>query len=493
MPVLAETWLRKATQVSDGQHSEAALLFQQIRTKRLYEPLTTGLPIEVKFEEYGRGIFAKEDFSGGQMVWREVPIISAQTSISLKAPACSQCARSLLTAIDYFGDDVLRSMKPAERRVVAKYWPQVSIIECPKCQREKYCSEDCLKAAWYQHHQVLCPKKNKAAVELYDFCDKGELCTEGYWSAPFSPMSVARIWAAVIADVRRAVKQAREDGADTDEPTVEMWAHAKAPYRRFIAYGKAGHAEWAHKMVDLMNRVFNNFPDGINYKIDNREFEGRYYQVACNCQSFSDPLTPYRRFLSRMKVDSNSKHVVPYMASIGEPKEAVFGGLFALHACLNHSCDNDVEILDCDVGGFPGIGVRARRKIAAGQELFSTYIDTRTPRAERRAWLFRAYNFWCQCRRCQFEGDGPEECSHCGIKPEQGKYFLGCANCKRAWYCTPKCQKIAWKKGHKRICKTKHSDVVSSVEEPVREQIRKLADLFYKEMPKHLSKPSESK
>ena len=89
----------------------------------------------------------------------------------------------------------------------------------------------------------------------------------------------------------------------------------------------------------------------------------------------------------------------------------------------------------------------------------------------------RRYGFLCQCLRCQFEGDGPESCTHCGVKandsqqqqevggegsdedddvmpdiPSLKQTFPTCSRCKRAWYCSPGCQKEAWKKGHKKIC-----------------------------------------
>ena len=146
--------------------------------------------------------------------------------------------------------------------------------------------------------------------------------------------------------------------------------------------------------------------------------------------------------------------------TMADPEDAMFAGMFPLHACINHSCDNNVEVLD----GHPGVLVRAKRPIKRGEELFTTYINTRMSRKERRAWLFRGYNFWCHCNRCQFEGDGPEVCTQCGKSAEEmGKEkFPGCGKCHRAWYCSTSCQKSSWKKGHKRICSTAHSVTYST-------------------------------
>ena len=145
-----------------------------------------------------------------------------------------------------------------------------------------------------------------------------------------------------------------------------------------------------------------------------------------------------------------------------DPDDAMFAGMFPLHACMNHSCFNNVEVLD----GHPGVLVRAKLPIKKGDEIFTTYINTTLSRRERRAWLFRGYNFWCHCPRCNFEGDGPEVCTQCGKKAtDDGKEkYPGCGKCHRAWYCSTGCQKTAWKKGHKKICSTQHSVTSSSAD-----------------------------
>ena len=94
-------------------------------------------------------------------------------------------------------------------------------------------------------------------------------------------------------------------------------------------------------------------------------------------------------------------------------------------------------------------------------QIFITYIDTALPRMLRRAWLFKSFNFWCQCRRCKFEGDQPTVCTLCGAKAQVDKKFPTCGKCHKAWYCSTKCQRQAWSQGHKVICQTKHSIVAN--------------------------------
>ena len=71
LPVLAEFWLRKATQLSAGKDEEAAQLFQRVRVKRLYDPLTEDQPVSVEFTDFGRAVFAKRKYIA---LWNSIPV-----------------------------------------------------------------------------------------------------------------------------------------------------------------------------------------------------------------------------------------------------------------------------------------------------------------------------------------------------------------------------------------------------------------------------------
>ena len=48
---------------------------------------------------------------------------------------------------------------------------------------------------------------------------------------------------------------------------------------RFIAYGSSSNATTIPEMVTLMRNIFESLPEGQMYKITQREFDGRYFQV----------------------------------------------------------------------------------------------------------------------------------------------------------------------------------------------------------------------
>ena len=63
---MAEFWFRKATTLAPGgKDIEAATLFQKVRVKRTYGPLTEDYAVNVEFTEYGRAVFATDIFEEG--------------------------------------------------------------------------------------------------------------------------------------------------------------------------------------------------------------------------------------------------------------------------------------------------------------------------------------------------------------------------------------------------------------------------------------------
>jgi hypothetical protein len=49
----------------------------------------------------------------------------------------------------------------------------------------------------------------------------------------------------------------------------------------------------------------------------------------------------------------------------------------------------------------------------------------------------------------------PAECAACNAVPPAGRKFQVCAGCRAVRYCSPACQKAAWRSGHKAACRAK--------------------------------------
>lgn len=178
-------------------------------------------------EDSGKGVYTEKKIEPGEVLFRDSPVISAQTIDSAKvSPACSQCSRSLLEAAFYFRER-WATMSEKQKGIVQDHWPVVKTTSCPHCNRETYCSNVCLETAWRQHHQFLCPATNSVAKELFDFCDKGENIVKGMWNSVFSPMMLARIWASMTSVAKLGMVEDM-----LEEPTKEHWKIASMPYHK---------------------------------------------------------------------------------------------------------------------------------------------------------------------------------------------------------------------------------------------------------------------
>ncbi|WAR13605.1 SMYD5-like protein [Mya arenaria] len=419
LPVLAEFWLRKATAMvpEANRHTDldSATLFQQVRVKRIYGPLTKECPVKVAFTDYGRALLS-----------------------CIHLPACANCGASLITAKDFFGAKY-NTLPPELRAFADEHWPNVKGFPCRKCDKEIYCTVSCREEAWSRYHQIVCPSVNPAGNDLYDLIkNKGQGQSEkgkwqDLWVGQYSPIVLVKIWAMIVAEAKRLIK--------------ERGIH--------LVWNDICHPEDAGKCGE------------VSYPISEAEFEARYYQATCNLQAFSASKSPGTDFIENISEteDIRTLAMLKFLEENSKNATVSFAGMFPLHACLNHACNNNVEVTDGFAQGRPAVHVHVRQPIKPGEELFTTYIDTAMPRKLRRAWLYKSFSFWCICKRCQFEGDDNSTCTECKAPAADGKKLPGCSRCKRAWYCSGTCQKKAWMRGHKDICSLDHTSVHKRITE----------------------------
>lgn len=231
LPVVAEAWLRNATKLADKGDNSSAILFQRIRAKRLYEPLTHDMPVEVTFTNQGRAVRTTRAIKKGEVIFADRAFLHAQTLPSRKFPCCSHCVTSLITPEDVFSNEELQ--KPALQKAFKKYWPVRARVYCT-CKKEAYCSEQCRQEAWDSEHRLICPEKNPAVHKLYQVLDTYDQLTSsdvsayhGWWNASFSPLLMAKLWSSIVC---RAQQLAADKG--NEAPAAHDWALARAPFRR---------------------------------------------------------------------------------------------------------------------------------------------------------------------------------------------------------------------------------------------------------------------
>ncbi|KAI0698086.1 hypothetical protein BC835DRAFT_688817 [Cytidiella melzeri] len=78
-------------------------------------------------------------------------------------------------------------------------------------------------------------------------------------------------------------------------------------------------------------------------------------------------------------------------------------GIFPQMARLNHGCSSAFNSVYSWRQNEGVIVVHALKSVRQGQELLTTYADTKRPRDERRSFLQAHYGFTCQCSVCSLD------------------------------------------------------------------------------------------
>ncbi|RAL11665.1 S-adenosylmethionine-dependent methyltransferase [Aspergillus homomorphus CBS 101889] len=89
-------------------------------------------------------------------------------------------------------------------------------------------------------------------------------------------------------------------------------------------------------------------------------------------------------------------------------------------ALMNHSCDYNAVV------GFDGdeLFVKAIRPIAAGEQIFISYVDTTSPRTLRQRELRERYYFSCRCTKCEAEAEAEPVSVHADMNTAKAYSLL---------------------------------------------------------------------
>ncbi|KIR28868.1 putative protein lysine methyltransferase SET5 [Cryptococcus deuterogattii LA55] len=339
----------------------------------------------------GKGLVAKEGLKQGEMLWQEEPWIVTSDpghySLLTQSMMCSQCFS-----------------------LFARPSPPLS-VPCPHCITAHFCNRLCYtKSLSSSHLPLLCPGLNPDASSLMDFIRKrGERSVEG------------------VAKILARWRGEREWGAKgkAEEMEKRIWKgmarvsqKRKEMERREWSYiSKARMEEW-HLIHIMLINVLNPSPTHENYKSFQRllisQHPRRFRPV---------PLTE-----KEVKRWFSFESFLELLGLVGLNQEDS-GGLYALHAHLNHSCEPNIQVRNLPKSYTPPtqetlpvdlpppiqagdkvsnkLTILARHGIQPGEELTISYVNMKMPRDERRQALREGYGFWCACDRCVREKEGP--------------------------------------------------------------------------------------
>lgn len=454
----AEQAFLKAWEVSNSENEKALLMYQEVRAKRTFGKKLDLFPVQVKVDKISfRGLYASFDIEEtGIKLLEDTPQVFCQKMDSkLKGHmACDGCGRDLLSAEDFLEYHVNDVPEDIQTQIEAK-WPRVQVTPCPHCNEVFYCDQDCQEKSFVSHHRLLCKILNPQIIALLDETEK-KLKEHAKKSPNFQgfgsvtdPLMMCRIWARIICSALDVRGSPIEEKDEAMERTKNEFS--------YVGTGQNGAiAAKCTTLREKLHEIFNNKFIDVHLAVDEKEFEARYFEINCNSQLFQ-PKSNYEMLLTHLGYEGNFLEAsVKSLLKSTPPPPAVFSGLFELHHLLNHSCNPNcaVSSMGEHIKNKPGLKVFNRRPLKSGEELAISYIDESMPRKLRRQILHDAYDFWCLCARCTYEGDDATTCTQCGLEQsENEKKFLHCSRCKAAWYCSSDCQKKAWSRGHKEICR----------------------------------------
>ncbi|CAL1535004.1 unnamed protein product [Lymnaea stagnalis] len=422
--ITSEEWLKTIVLSASGDISRdkwvqtAYKLLQEIHTQRVYLPYVKEAPVRVFITGSGRGLAPTKTVLKGQLLFAELPELIEQNMASDSITACAHCGLSLVKPEDVFSKGHLAIADL--QRAFKKFWPKRKSTPCKTCDRVVYCNDTCRDAAWQRYHKVICPTvPNSTVAMLYDvrksFRDvmpTDGSSWQGWWNAEFSPTLLSKLWATIISTAKLAA-------TGTGQPSKTDWVKAASQFEKYSSAGGSVSAqETIPKMFELMVNIFKR-SKVLRYDVTAEDFNKRHQQVQTNFIEFHDVTDALHGFVDKMRQDPKRNKKIGQFFQEPLPR-AEFHGLFPLASTINHSCFPNAKILSGVLDGKPGIRVMATKEIEAGEEITVAYVDTGLKKAERRKKLWSRYAFLCQCPRCLYEGDGPEVCTHCGKKADDG-------------------------------------------------------------------------
>ncbi|KAF8192761.1 hypothetical protein K438DRAFT_1906839 [Mycena galopus ATCC 62051] len=313
---------------------------------------TARVDVRVFDKKKGKGLVATQKIAAGETIWVEDPfVIAPEWEIYDKqrgGAACSQCTT------------LFANLSEARAR-------------CPHCPAA-FCNALCRKRS-EKTHSLLCAAQNPASMPLLRWVRSREWmalhaltqCTARLLLANAAgEEALAADWAVV----RGFAVLGLEERARS-EPDRETW---KAAFELFRAtFQRPRREEGAPKdQTAEEKRVTAILRKPLPADIESALF---------------DYDTGFLHGLGRMSLNLEAH-----------------GGLYTLHAHLNHGCAPNASVRHLDQRrALARITVRALADIEPGQELLITYVDPAAGYAERRAAL-EAWGFVCQCARCVEEG-----------------------------------------------------------------------------------------
>ncbi|KAL6062795.1 Hsp90 cochaperone [Balamuthia mandrillaris] len=379
----------------------------------------------VFFEEHnkGQGLVAERDFSAGEVIFEDTPLVAARYEPLVETKdsvCCAHCFRSLVPL-----RVVKKQLKQAGNKdplqgAEAYFEYQRNAVRCAECDTELYCCEQCQTTAWDQYHSELCTRKQEdhPVNQLYQRAKEVSTPDEPHL---YIVRLTARLVATQICRLKHFLSSSSEEDVSSDKSPVDELCD---PFR---AFSSPSIPTVYHDKPELLRFFCNKLEEALgpsrpylrssssldssslkaaaklSFLFTPRAFEQMFVQYSMNSAKFI-PKTPLESWwkrksgqrpsplqLARKELLLAQKMEVPEELLGGTstittnrrrkdtmskwPGSCELGGLFEVHAMLNHSRERSgVNAVVSDRFEEGRIAVVAFRNVAAGEELLIDYL-----------------------------------------------------------------------------------------------------------------------
>ncbi|KAG0366480.1 hypothetical protein BGZ54_005286 [Gamsiella multidivaricata] len=290
-----------------------------------------------------RGLVATKDFTAGETIYSETPIISSLEPSLEGNDFCHYCLKQI---------------------------EESAKVRCATCSKVVFCSETCEKAATTEFHAVLCTKDSEDAHNperaLSDYTKE----TNNKY-----PEMIAKF----------LVRMVHEETLNSGEE-YNLFDHIER--LRFLEVRPSAAEE---KEIALLKLALGSKIPGIEEFINEERYLTLKGKLLYNAYGVSTSLDASRS-VEPSPEQYRSVHDAPVVGA----------GFYRVTSYVSHSCEPNTKVAFLEHTN--NMSVVATRDIKAGEELHVGFIDQKNgtlSTEQRRQELFQHYRFKCMCPRCE--------------------------------------------------------------------------------------------
>ncbi|RUP43210.1 hypothetical protein BC936DRAFT_137470 [Jimgerdemannia flammicorona] len=304
-----------------------------------------------------RGLVATRDFDEGEVIYTEIPVVSALEPALEGQDFCNFCLKQI----------------PASE----------STVTCSiGCEKVVYCSTDCEKKAVAQYHQYLCTSSLSLSSKEHEFATYATKNNVKY------PGMIARFLATMVYEETTKVPTGRDDEYNT-------WDHIER--LRFLEVNP-GPTEALE--IKLLKELLGPKVPGIDEFVTEERYLTLKGKLQYNAYGVETVAEGEKTVPKSPEQHRNARSTSPAHPLTG-------AALYRATSYLAHSCEPNTAV------SFPRrtqeLALVATRPIKQGEELTTSYVQVDSDgepvrgHVERKKELADAFRFKCACKRCERE------------------------------------------------------------------------------------------